>query len=186
MSDEREIIGSVTYRKETWSLTFTRPPGALKKEVKGVAKEVLPEVLQYWAKNFLPKHFTQSGSSEYGYQKRSSFTDLKKTKYGTAGIPMVKTGRLRDAMLSQAARVKTSGYNLKKEDPSNQPGNSGMAKVTFRFSNLPNYVRLLGTGKAHKKLGPAKRSELTRTSQVEANQLAEMLNTKILERFQQD
>lgn len=87
---------------------------ALDDETDNVAKVIgdsLKSAAAFWHRNYLQKHFTPAGASEYGYQKRTP--NYLKRKFRKKGHqdPLVWSGTLRSMVMGQIARpsVKRDG-----------------------------------------------------------------------------
>lgn len=170
------------------TLQIVNPAKYKVKQFKSATRLAMEQIALYWHEKLLPKHFTSKAIGEYGYKQRAKLTVMKKMKYGTANTPMVKTGKLKNAMMqqSQINNIKTKSKNMKKSDIEQYGSKRGLAQFTLVYKNLPFYVRLLGQGKLRAgykspRVGPAKRGELTRVSTKESYELASHLQKTVIE-----
>lgn len=93
-------------------LEFTLPTRAremaLRDHNRYVKMGVRETLLVHWAKN-TRRHFQIGASSRYGYAQRSArYNAAKKRQFGHA-IPMLRTGKTRDAMAGQTPSVRVGG-----------------------------------------------------------------------------
>lgn len=66
----------------------------------------------YWHRYFRPKHFTQAGAVEYGYQLRKvKYTHRKLRKFGHAN-PLVFTGESRELARMKDIRATSKGVKI--------------------------------------------------------------------------
>lgn len=63
-----------------------------------IMRQVNRGILERWRDKYLPLHFEGGASQRYGYRPRSGRYLARKRKQVGHGIPLVLTGRLRDAI----------------------------------------------------------------------------------------
>lgn len=143
-----------------YTVRIQRPLHIVAKKLRAIITSSLHAAGKRWFREFLPKHFTEEGAREYGYEPRSARYIIRKRKAYTMGktsvapAPLVYTGRMK-AMATSVARIRASSK-----------------RVSVRMS-MPPYYRMRGkTG-----TGPEKDKELTATSHREAlNQRGFIIN----------
>ena len=77
-----------------------------------VVKPVLKQLVRYWHKFFLPRHFAEGAQARYHYRRRSEQYKRRKRilagALGRAAAPLVFTGRLKREV-SRTIKVKGTG-----------------------------------------------------------------------------
>jgi hypothetical protein len=121
-------------------LVLKRPADVLVKDFRRAVKRGIEGAGVYWFQRMLPKHFTVAGAQEYGYAPRRGWLQRLKRKKGRGNIPLVFSGLLRAAMLVRPPQPKTKGVTGAGEFE----GGRKAASVTFEFTGLPFYTRMLG------------------------------------------
>lgn len=89
-----------------------------------IMREVNRGMLQRWAERYLPLHFEGGATQRYGYRPRSAGYVARKRRKVGHNIPLVYTGRLREAIqkgviiraTQHKASLKSRGYFPMKEE----------------------------------------------------------------------
>lgn len=111
-------MGLVMQARLTGEIEYTRSPGTTLKALREGVAPVLAEIGLHWHRKILPKHFTQRGAREYGYQRRTAEYRTNKRKYKGHSQPLVYTGELKRSLKRMAAFFTTKkGVKVRMRGP---------------------------------------------------------------------
>ena len=143
----------------TGVITYRGSPEVKVKAFRGILKEEMRGLIDFWHENYLKKHFTKAGARDYKYKDRSEGHMKKKIKYFRHADPLVFTGDMKRMLLRRIAI-------------------SGTAKKATGRLTGPRY--LYQYRKDYNQ--PHKAEEVTRTTQPEVLIFARRLDKKITKR----
>ena len=141
------------------TITYQGSPEVKAKAFRGILKEEMRGIIDFWHKEYLPKHFKKAGARDYKYQDRSAGHMKKKIKFFRHADPLVFSGDMRRMLLRRIAI-------------------SGTAKKATGRLTGPRY--LYQYRKDYNQ--PDKADEITRTNQPEVQIFARRLDKKITKR----
>jgi len=131
-------------------------PKLMLRQLNDVARAVAAELGDYWHRNYLPKHFTHAGATEYGYAKRNRRYEMRKLKTEGHTYPLVGPRNRKGELHSKdMMRIRDIRATAKK----------GEAKVRVVL-HMPHLNYRPAGGRIDM------RQEITTVSQREADQLA--------------
>ena len=139
-------------------IIYKGSPEVKAKAFRGIVKEGMREILDFWHNKYLPKHFTKAGAREYKYEDRSSTHMKKKIKYYRHADPLVYTGDMKK-MLKQMLFI------------------SGTAKKATGKMRGPKYLHTKGRNQ------PDKADEITRISRPEIQIFAQRMDKHITKKI---
>ena len=84
-------------------ITYTGSPEVKAKAFRGILKEEMRGLIDFWHEKYLPKHFTKAGSGVYKYQDRSASHMRKKIKRFRHADPLVFTGDMKRMLIRRIA-----------------------------------------------------------------------------------
>lgn len=117
--------GILGMKKRDWNNNFLKP--------------AFYEAGKFWHQWILPKHFTESGGREYGYQNRTQKYIKKKIVFKRHNDPLVYSGRLRDGALGKV-RIEATFKGVRCYLPDARGANF---KASPRSPNMANELRRL-------------------------------------------
>ena len=141
-------------------IQYKGSPEVKAKAFRGILKEEMLGIIDFWHEKYLPRHFTKAGARDYEYKERSEGHMKKKIRYFRHAYPLVFTGDMKRMLLR---RITISGT---------------AKKVTGRLTG-PKY--LYQYRKDYNQ--PHKAEEVVRTTQPEVLVFAHRLDKKITKRI---
>ena len=90
--------------------------GVTPRRLRGVVRDrqvkMFGRLGEYWHRFFRPKHFTQAGATEYGYQRRSPKYERRKLRLYGHSHPLVATGESRELSRMKDVRATSKGVRI--------------------------------------------------------------------------
>jgi hypothetical protein len=164
--------------KASYSLVVRRSPRGMAKIFNEVRKDAMEEVGEKWHDEFLPRHFEENAMQRYHYVHRAKKYDQRKERKMGHKKPLVWSGTLRKTILENTTITATkSSVLIKMTGPKWLAGYLSFKgrnkKIRDKHGN--------DTGRREKAGGPDKKAEITKVLKSEAEELAKLLKSRIVE-----